>query len=122
MRWIAGRTETGARLIAHEIAHVGQFARAGFVLFAARYLAAYAKGRLGGLDHPAAYRQIPFEVEAREAEADAVWRAGIAVKEEPVLASLSLRILPEPGLMTDGSVETFLSSDAEPDDSDPSKD
>ncbi|MEP6801473.1 MAG: DUF4157 domain-containing protein [Acidobacteriota bacterium] len=86
VRSIAARTEPGARLIAHEIQHVSQFAREGFLSFGIRYLAAYARGRFRGLRHDAAYSQIPFEIEARDAEESAMWKAGLAVKEQPASA------------------------------------
>lgn len=86
VRSIAARTEFGARLIAHEIQHVSQFAREGFLSFGMRYLAAYARGRFRGLRHDAAYSQIPFEIEARNAEDSAMWKAGLSVKEEPAPA------------------------------------
>ncbi|MEP6769124.1 MAG: DUF4157 domain-containing protein [Acidobacteriota bacterium] len=96
-RAIAAKTEPGARLIAHEIAHVGQFVRQGFVLFVLRYTGAYLEARLRGLPHAAAYDQIPFEVEARKAEDEAMWKAGLGVSTEPQLASFGPRSLRKPG-------------------------
>ena len=67
-------TIEGLSLIAHEVAHCLQYQRHGAWRFRARYLAAYFKNRLRGMNHLRAYRSIPFEVEAREAE-DHVYRA-----------------------------------------------
>lgn len=53
-------------LLAHELVHVAQWREDGPVLFLARYLAAYAKGRMRGLSHDTAYRAIPAEIEAFE--------------------------------------------------------
>lgn len=52
------------RLIRHELVHVRQWRDLGVVGFLRRYLGAYAKWRLYGYDHWAAYRRIPLEVEA----------------------------------------------------------
>ena len=62
-------TEYGRRLLAHELAHVEQYAREGFVPFLARYLASYVRGRARGLSHAEAYAAIPYEREAARAEA-----------------------------------------------------
>lgn len=86
-RSIAARTEPGARLIAHEIHHVGQFRREGFLGFVMRYVAAYARGRFRGLTHAASYGQIPFEIEARDAEETAMWKAGLSLDARPRRAS-----------------------------------
>ena len=55
-----------ARFVVHELVHVRQFARQGYVRFMSRYLSEYWKGRLRGLDHRTAYLAISAEVEARE--------------------------------------------------------
>ncbi|MEO8433226.1 MAG: DUF4157 domain-containing protein [Acidobacteriota bacterium] len=68
LREIDARSEAGSRLLRHELAHVAQFAREGFLPFLWRYFLAYARGRRRGLGHAAAYLAIPFEKEAREAE------------------------------------------------------
>lgn len=60
----------GLALIAHEIAHCQQYQKIGTWRFRARYLSAYFKNRLRGMDHLKAYRNIPFEIEAREVEAE----------------------------------------------------
>ncbi len=62
-------TIEGLALIAHEVAHCLQYHRYGAWRFRARYLAAYFKNRLRGMNHLRAYRSIPFEIEAREVEA-----------------------------------------------------
>jgi hypothetical protein len=67
-------TIEGLALIAHEVAHCVQYRRYGAWRFRARYLAAYFKNRLRGMNHLKAYRAIPFEIEAREAE-NQVYRA-----------------------------------------------
>src|SRR6266540_1915613 len=67
-------TIEGLSLIAHEVAHCLQYQRHGAWRFRARYLAAYFKNRLRGMNHLRAYRSIPFEVEARVAE-EQVYRA-----------------------------------------------
>ncbi|MCC7078989.1 MAG: DUF4157 domain-containing protein [Acidimicrobiia bacterium] len=51
-------------LIAHECVHVAQWYERGRLRFLARYLADYARGRLRGLGHDAAYRAIRAEEEA----------------------------------------------------------
>src|SRR3954453_19582068 len=51
-------------LLRHEIVHVGQWGRFGLVGFLRRYLGAYARARAFGYGHWAAYRRIPFEIEA----------------------------------------------------------
>jgi hypothetical protein len=60
-----------ARLLAHELAHTRQFRRLGVGPFVIRYTLDYLRGRRQGLGHSAAYAAIVFEVEAREAEAEA---------------------------------------------------
>lgn len=55
-------------LVAHECAHVGQVDRLGTVRFLARYGLDYARGRVRGLAHHAAYLAIADEVEARRVE------------------------------------------------------
>ena len=53
-------------LLAHELVHVMQWRELGIVPFLWAYLMAYFRGRLHGLSHWDAYREIPLEVEARE--------------------------------------------------------
>ena len=67
-------TIEGLALIAHEVAHCTQYRKHGAWRFRARYLAAYFKNRMRGMDHLKAYRSIPFEIEAREVE-EQVYRA-----------------------------------------------
>lgn len=55
-----------ARFVVHELVHVHQFARQGYLRFMVGYLSEYWRGRLKGLDHRAAYLAIGAEVEARE--------------------------------------------------------
>lgn len=56
------------RLLRHELVHVEQWRRHGWPGFTLRYLGAYLRWRLRGYPHRAAYRRIPFEIEA-------VWRS-----------------------------------------------
>jgi hypothetical protein len=51
-------------LVRHELVHVEQYRTFGFAGFLTRYLRAYAVWRLRGYGHWAAYRRIPFEIEA----------------------------------------------------------
>lgn len=55
---------TSSRLLRHELVHVEQWRRYGYVGFLRRYLGAYLAGRLRGYGHRGAYRRIPLEVEA----------------------------------------------------------
>jgi hypothetical protein len=56
------------RLLRHELQHVRQWHEQGVVGFLARYLGAYLGHRARLYPHWAAYRRIPFEIEAE-------WRA-----------------------------------------------
>jgi len=56
------------RLLRHELEHVAQYTRYGLLGFFVRYLPPYLRARGRGWPHWAAYRRIPFEVEAE-------WRA-----------------------------------------------
>ncbi len=58
-------------LMRHEQAHLDQWRDLGIPRFLAQYLGAYARGRLHGYSHKAAYRLIPLEVEAEQAAVDA---------------------------------------------------
>lgn len=60
-------------LLAHELVHVRQWQQYGALGFLRRYLGAYVANLVRQRNHMAAYRAIPFEVEAR-AEA-ATWKA-----------------------------------------------
>lgn len=51
-------------LARHEAVHVRQWRELGVVGFLVRYLGAYARWRLAGYPHWAAYRRIPLEIEA----------------------------------------------------------
>ena len=53
------------RLLAHEVAHVAQFERDGFLGFLMRYVWDYAKGIARGLGDRRAYLEISYEREAR---------------------------------------------------------
>lgn len=58
------RSAGSAALLAHEAEHVRQYRERGITGFLLVYLAAYARQRLKGWPHGAAYRRIGFEVEA----------------------------------------------------------
>lgn len=51
-------------LLAHELIHVGQWARDGRPGFLASYVKDYLRLRMIGLDHATAYRNIGYEYEA----------------------------------------------------------
>jgi Domain of unknown function (DUF4157) len=53
-----------ARLLRHELEHVRQWREQGVAGFLRRYLWAYARWRVRGYPHRAAYRRIPQEIEA----------------------------------------------------------
>ena len=55
-------------LLRHELEHVRQMERLGVPAFLLRYLGEYARNRLRGMGHDAAYRAISFEREAFRAE------------------------------------------------------
>jgi hypothetical protein len=52
------------RLLRHELEHVRQWSEQGVAGFLLRYLGAYARWRVRGYPHRAAYRRIPHEIEA----------------------------------------------------------
>lgn len=56
------------RILRHELAHVRQVKQLGLIRFLFRYLEEYLGHRRDGLEIADAYRQISFEVEARNAE------------------------------------------------------
>lgn len=58
------RAAGNERLLRHELVHVRQWRRFGAAGFLVRYLAAYARWRVRGHPHWAAYRRIPLEIEA----------------------------------------------------------
>lgn len=60
--------ELTPRLLRHEYEHVCQYHRHGWVGFLRRYLLDYLRWRARGYGHRAAYRRIPFEIQAE-------WRA-----------------------------------------------
>lgn len=55
------------RLLRHEEEHVLQWRRFGAIGFLVRYVGSYLAWRWRGYGHRAAYRLIPFEVEAEDA-------------------------------------------------------
>lgn len=63
------------RLLRHELRHVEQWREQGVIGFLTRYLGAYLGLRLRRYSHWAAYRRIPFEIEAE-------WLARRAEKAE----------------------------------------
>jgi hypothetical protein len=56
--------ERDPHLLRHELVHVEQCRRLGRAGFLVRYLGSYVALRLRGHGHWAAYRRIPFEIEA----------------------------------------------------------
>lgn len=62
-------SERREAVVAHELEHVYQWRRHGIAGFLVRYLGAYVRARIEGAGHVDAYRSIPFEVDARRAEA-----------------------------------------------------
>ena len=69
--YVRSRTYTRPRheltaLVVHELVHVNQWREEGYLRFAWRYVADYVRGRLRGKPHRQAYRDIDYEVEARE--------------------------------------------------------
>jgi hypothetical protein len=64
-----------SKLIAHELVHVLQYRRQGYLAFSGRYLWHYGRGMIRHrLRHRVAYRNIPAEIEAYAA-ADLWWKA-----------------------------------------------
>lgn len=72
--WLAGGWQADGSdpellaLLAHELEHVRQYRDLGTWRFRRRYLREYLAGRLRGLGHDAAYRNISFERAARVVE------------------------------------------------------
>jgi hypothetical protein len=64
--WVLVRRgcEADELLVRHELVHVEQYRALGVAGFLGRYLRAYVRWRLRGYGHWAAYRRIPFEIEA----------------------------------------------------------
>jgi len=62
--FIRARAVENQRLLRHELVHVRQWHEHGFLGFGVRYLAAYLGWRLRRYPHWAAYRRVPFEIEA----------------------------------------------------------
>jgi hypothetical protein len=70
---VRARAVGNAELVRHELVHVEQWRHFGVVGFLWRYLGAYLGWRLRWHPHRAAYRRIPFEVEAS-------WRARSSIR------------------------------------------
>lgn len=60
--------EPGMRIISHEMVHLDQIKNDGVVKFYARYLLEYFRGRIQGMSHFEAYRNISYEKEAYSKE------------------------------------------------------
>lgn len=52
------------RIVSHEEVHLDQIKREGAIRFYRRYLVEYLQGRMKGLSHDEAYRDISYEKEA----------------------------------------------------------
>jgi hypothetical protein len=61
-------------ILRHELEHVRQWRQYGVVGFLVRYLGSYIRWRARSYPHWAAYRRIPFEIEAE-------WRARLALAD-----------------------------------------
>ncbi|PYQ33737.1 MAG: hypothetical protein DMF55_11075 [Acidobacteria bacterium] len=64
---VSSHAPEAASLLAHELAHVRQYRRAGAAIFLGRYVGEYLGRRLAGAPHARAYRDLSFEREAEEA-------------------------------------------------------
>jgi len=76
-RWVAGFAFSGTiyirdentvskELLAHELVHCVQYREYGLLRFLYLYFYFYLKNRFKGMNHRAAYLEIPFEKQARE--------------------------------------------------------
>jgi hypothetical protein len=61
---VRAHAASSSRLLRHEAVHVRQWRTYGVIGFLGRYVVAYLRWRVRGYGHWAAYRRIPFEVEA----------------------------------------------------------
>ena len=61
---ISRGSERGARILAHELTHVRQYAELGIARFLWTYAGDYVRARLSGASHAAAYGAIGLEREA----------------------------------------------------------
>lgn len=61
---VRARAAGDERLLRHELVHVEQWRRLGFIGFLVRYVGSYLRWRLRGHGHWDAYRRIPLEIEA----------------------------------------------------------
>jgi hypothetical protein len=59
------------QVLAHELVHVGQVRRDGLLRFLFVYVRDYTRNRRSGMPPAAAYRAIPYEIEAWAAEGGA---------------------------------------------------
>ncbi len=64
-------SESGRRLIRHELEHVAQFARYGIARFLYLYVREYLRNRRAGMSHHEAYYNISYEADARRAAREA---------------------------------------------------
>jgi hypothetical protein len=65
-RRLGDEPEDLARLMVHELVHIGQWRRLGVAGWLRAYVGAYLAGRRSGLGRSESYRAIPLEVEARD--------------------------------------------------------
>lgn len=59
-------------LVKHELCHIDQVRKVGWISFYLSYVLFYFANRLSGMNKWQAYRQIPYEIEARQVEHDAL--------------------------------------------------
>lgn len=79
--------ETSTYLLRHELVHVRQWRRYGVLGFSARYIGAYAWGRMCRHGHRGAYLRIPLEIEADWIARRSVSTAVREVRDPEVAAS-----------------------------------
>lgn len=60
----------GVKIINHELIHILQVRREGFIRFYFNYLKEYAQFRLKGFNHAESYLSISYEIEAYEHQND----------------------------------------------------
>ncbi len=64
--FLAGHERPLGLLVVHELAHARQWVDLGVLSFLKRYISGYLKGRMSGLGHRDAYKELDLEAEARD--------------------------------------------------------